>query len=103
LLLPGFIGLGALLLASTMSGALLWHVFVFGNIPVETLALLAAAGAILWVRRRELVVFYRRHLRRRRLAGAVTADLYAAFFWLGLGTCLAWSVMTIVFTVEMFR
>jgi hypothetical protein len=103
LLLPGFIGLGALLLAAAMFCALLGHFFVLGDSPVETLALLAAAGAILWYRRREVLVLYRRHLDRRRLAGRVMADIYGAFFWLGLGICLAWSVMTTVAALEMFR
>jgi putative oxidoreductase len=102
LLLPGFIGLGALLLAATMFCTLLGHVFVFGDTPVETLVLLAATTAILWYRRREVLVLCRRHLGRRRLAGLVTADLYAAFFWLGVGICLAWSVMTAVVALEMF-
>jgi putative oxidoreductase len=102
LLLPGFIGLGALLLAATMVCTLLGHFFVLGDSPAGTLALLAAAGAILWYRRRELLVLYRRRLGRRRLAGFVASDLYAALFWLGLGICLAWSVMTAVVAFEMF-
>ena len=102
LLLPGFIGLGALPLAATMFCALLGHVFLFGGSPVETLVLLAATSAILWYRRRELRVVYRRHFGRRRRTGLVTADLYGAFFWLGLGICLAWTVMTAVVALEMF-
>jgi putative oxidoreductase len=66
LLLPGLIGLGALLLATTMFCALLGHFFVFGDTPVETLVLFAASSAILWYRRRELLVPYRRDLDRRR-------------------------------------
>jgi hypothetical protein len=103
LLLPGFIGLGALLLVTTMFCALLGHFFVFRDGPVETIVLLAATSAILWYRRRELLVLYRGHLGRRLLAGLVAADLYAAFFWLGLGTCLAWSVLAAVVTLEMSR
>ena len=63
LLLPGLIGLGALLLATTMFCALL---FVFGDTPIETLVLFAASSAIFWYRRRELLVPYRRYLDRRR-------------------------------------
>src|SRR5258708_1941309 len=59
LLLPGFIGLGALLLAATIFCALLGHFFVFNDSPVETLVLLAATSGILWYRRRELLVLYR--------------------------------------------
>jgi putative oxidoreductase len=103
LLLPGFVGLGALLLATMTFCALLGHFFVFCDAPMETIALLAATSAILWHRRRELRVLYRHELGRRRLGGLVTADLYAAFFWLGIGTCLAWSVMSAVFTLAMFR
>jgi putative oxidoreductase len=65
LLLPGFIGLGALLLATTMFCALLGHFFVFGDSPVGTLALFAATTAILWHRRRELLVLNRRYFDRR--------------------------------------
>jgi putative oxidoreductase len=103
LLLPGFNGLGALLLAVTMVGALLGHLFVFGDSPVETLDLLAATGAILWYRRRELLVPYRRYLGRRGLAGLVVADLYLRFFWLWLGVGLAWSGMAAVLPVVLVR
>jgi putative oxidoreductase len=103
LLLPGFIGPGALLLATTMFCALLGHLFVFRDGPAQTIVLLAAASAILWHRRRELLVLYRRHFGRRRLGDLVTADLYAVFFWLGLGTCLAWSVLAAVVTLDLFR
>jgi putative oxidoreductase len=96
LLLPGFNGLSALLLAVTMVGTLLGHLFVFGDSQVETFDLLAAAGAILWYRRRELLVRYRRYLGRRSLASLVAADLYLRFFWLWLGVGLAWSVMAAV-------
>lgn len=47
--LSGFIGLDALLLAATMVGAQLGHLFVFGDSLVETLFLLAATSAILFV------------------------------------------------------
>jgi putative oxidoreductase len=66
LLLPGFIGLGALLLATTMFCALLGHFFVFGDSPVGTLVLFAATTAILWYRRRELLALNRRYFDRRR-------------------------------------
>jgi putative oxidoreductase len=102
LLLPGFIGLGALLLATTMLCALLGHFFVLGDSPDAALVLLAAASAILWYRRRELRVLYR-HLGRRRHAVLVAADLYGTFFWLGLGICAAWSIMTaVVVALELF-
>ncbi len=100
LLLPGFIGLGALLLATTTLCAMLGHFFILGDSRVGTLVVLVATSAILWYRRHELLVLYRRHLGRRRLAGFGTVDLYAAFFCLAIGTCLAWSVLI---AVEMFR
>ncbi len=103
LLLPGFIGLGALLLTATMFCTLLGHFFVFRDGSVETIVLLAATSTILWYRRRELLVLYRGHFGRRRLGDLVTADLYAVFFWLGLGTCLAWSVLAAVVTLDLFR
>jgi hypothetical protein len=33
----------------------------------------------------------------------VTADIYGTFFWLGLGICVVWSVMTaVVVALELF-
>jgi hypothetical protein len=102
LLRPGLVGLGALLLTTTSYGALLGHLFILGDSPIESLLLLAAAGTVLWFRRRELLALYHRHLDRRSLA-SLAADLYAAFFWVGLGTWLAWSALTAVMTFEMSR
>jgi putative oxidoreductase len=101
LLLPGFIGIGAVLLAATCLAALIGHFFVLGNTSLETVLLLAATSAILWYRRRELLVLYRRHLDGRGRMGLVAADFYTAFFWVGLGTCLVWTVMTAVVALEM--
>jgi putative oxidoreductase len=66
LLLPGLIGLGALLLAATMFCVLLGHIFGLGDTPVDTVVLFVASSAILWFHRRARFVLYRRYFGRRR-------------------------------------
>lgn len=54
LLVPGLASRGAVLLAATMIGAVLTHLFVIGGSPAPALVLLSICIAILWLRRSEL-------------------------------------------------
>lgn len=56
LLVPRFAGKAALLLAVTMTFAVLAHLTVIGGNPGPAILLLVLTGAIAWVRRRELAL-----------------------------------------------
>jgi putative oxidoreductase len=51
LLIPRLSGLGALLLAGTMLGAVATHLFVVGGSPLPAIILLIVTGVIAWGRR----------------------------------------------------
>jgi hypothetical protein len=51
LLVPALVGVGALVLASVMLGAVLTHLFVIGGSPVMPLVLLAVVAFIAYARR----------------------------------------------------
>lgn len=55
ILIPAFAAAGALLLAGTMLGAVLAHLFVIGGSPLGSLVLLAVTAFIAWVRRPQWV------------------------------------------------
>ena len=50
LLVPRFVGLGALLLAATMLGAVCTHLFLIGGSPVPAIVLLVLSSLLLWGR-----------------------------------------------------
>jgi uncharacterized membrane protein YphA (DoxX/SURF4 family) len=52
LLIPRTSGLGALMLAGVMVGAVLTHVFIVGGSPLMAIVLLVVTGLIAWARRR---------------------------------------------------
>jgi uncharacterized membrane protein YphA (DoxX/SURF4 family) len=51
LLVPSLAFFGALLLAATMIGAVITHLFVIGGNPAAPIGLLAATSTIAWLRR----------------------------------------------------
>jgi uncharacterized membrane protein YphA (DoxX/SURF4 family) len=55
LLIPRTSGLGALMLAGVMVGAVLTHVFIVGGSPLMAIVLLVVTGLIAWARRRRTV------------------------------------------------
>lgn len=63
LLFPTLAGLGGLLLACVMAGAVLAHLTVLGGSPLLPLALLAVTAFIAWGRRRRTL----RRLRRKTM------------------------------------
>jgi uncharacterized membrane protein YphA (DoxX/SURF4 family) len=52
LLIPRTSGLGALMLAGVMVGAVLTHVFIVGGSPLMAIVLLVVTGLVAWGRRR---------------------------------------------------
>ena len=54
LLVPGWAAFGALLLISTMVGAVFTHLFIVGGSPVPATVLLIGSLAIAWARRDQL-------------------------------------------------
>ena len=52
LLIPRTSGLGALMLAGVMAGAVMTHVFIVGGSPLMAIILLVVTGVIAWGRRR---------------------------------------------------
>ena len=59
LLTSRFAVFGAVLLISTMIGAVVTHLFIVGGSPVPAIVLLAGSSAIAWVRRHQLTKWYR--------------------------------------------
>lgn len=55
LLVPRFVGLGALLLVATMLGAVCTHLFLIGGTPVPALVLLILSAVVLWGRKERLL------------------------------------------------
>lgn len=53
LLVPGYDGAGAVLLAGVMLGAILAHLFVIGGSPAVAIVLLAVTVIIAWGRRKQ--------------------------------------------------
>jgi uncharacterized membrane protein YphA (DoxX/SURF4 family) len=51
LLIPRTSGLGALMLAGVMSGAVVTHLFIVGGSPVMAIILLVVTGVVAWGRR----------------------------------------------------
>ena len=51
LLLPRTSGLGALMLAGVMTGAVVTHVFIVGGSPLGAIILLVVTGVVAWRRR----------------------------------------------------
>src|SRR5437867_8077728 len=51
LLLPRTSGLGALMLAGVMAGAVMTHVFIVGGSPLMAIILLVVTGVVAWGRR----------------------------------------------------
>lgn len=51
LLIPRLSGLGAMILAATMVGAIFTHLFVFANSPLAPLILLVLVATVIWARR----------------------------------------------------
>ena len=51
LLIPRTSGLGALMLAGVMVGAVVTHVFIVGGSPLPAIILLVATGVVAWGRR----------------------------------------------------
>lgn len=58
LLVPKLIPIGALLLACTMVGAIVTHLFVFGDSPIVPIVLLGFNAVILWQRRKLLTAVF---------------------------------------------
>lgn len=54
LLVPRTVGFGALLLAATMVGAIITHLFVIGGSPVPAIVLLVVCSTIAWLNRGQL-------------------------------------------------
>ena len=52
LLIPRTSGLGALMLAGVMVGAVVTHVFVVGGSPLQAIILLIVTGVVAWGRRK---------------------------------------------------
>jgi len=52
LLIPRTSGLGALMLAGVMVGAVVTHVFIVGGSPLPAIILLVVTGVVAWGRRR---------------------------------------------------
>ena len=55
LLIPPAAAFGAILLACTMIGAILAHVLILHSNPGSPAVLLVLVGAIVWLRRRQIV------------------------------------------------
>ena len=55
LLLPRTSGLGALMLAGVMTGAVVTHVFIVGGSPLGAIILLVVTGVVAWGRRQPTV------------------------------------------------
>lgn len=54
LLIPGFAGLGALLLVCTMVGAVISHLTILGGSPAAPLGLLLLSAVVAWFRRGQI-------------------------------------------------
>jgi hypothetical protein len=50
-MVPSLVFFGAILLAATMIGAVITHLFVVGGSPAAAIVLLAATATIAWLRR----------------------------------------------------
>src|SRR6266581_4844614 len=57
LLIPRTSGLGALMLAGVMVGAVVTHVFVMGSSPLQAIILLIVTGVVAWGRRKRTMNF----------------------------------------------
>ena len=57
LLIPRTSGLGALMLAGVMVGAVVTHVFVVDGSPLQTIILLIVTGVVAWGRRKRTMNF----------------------------------------------
>ena len=57
LLIPRTSGLGALMLAGVMVGAVVAHVFVVGGSPLQAIILLIVTGVVAWGRRKRTMNF----------------------------------------------
>ena len=57
LLIPRTSGLGALMLAGVMVGAVVTHVFVVGGSPLQAIILLIVTGVVAWGRRKRTMNF----------------------------------------------
>ena len=55
LLLPRTSGLGALMLAGVMTGAVVTHVFIVGGSPMMAIILLVVTGIVAWGRRERTI------------------------------------------------
>jgi putative oxidoreductase len=51
---PSRAGLGAFLLACTLTGAILAHLFILHTSPIAPLALLIVVGLVIWLRRDQI-------------------------------------------------
>ena len=68
LLVPGAAAFGAILLACTMVGAILTHLFILHSSPAAPIVLLALVSAIIWLHRGRITG-------RRTTARPIPADL----------------------------
>ena len=57
LLLPRTSGLGALMLAGVMTGAVVTHVFIVGGSPLMAMILFVVTGVVAWGRRQRTMTF----------------------------------------------
>jgi len=55
LLIPRTSGLGALMLAGVMTGAVVTHIFIVGGSPLMAIILLVVTGVVAWARRRRTI------------------------------------------------
>ena len=55
LLIPRTSGLGAVILAAVMIGAVITHLFIVGGSPVMAIILLGVASLVAWVRREQTI------------------------------------------------
>jgi uncharacterized membrane protein YphA (DoxX/SURF4 family) len=60
LLIPRTSGLGALLLAGVMTGAVTTHLFIVGGSPLPAIVLLIVTGVIAWGRRQRTMNLFAR-------------------------------------------
>lgn len=60
LLIPRTSGLGALMLAGVMAGAVITHVFIVGGSPLGAIILLVVTGVVAWGRRQRTMNLFLR-------------------------------------------
>jgi putative oxidoreductase len=78
LLIPRTSGLGALMLAGVMVGAIVTHVFIGGGSPLTAIILLVVTGVVAWGRRQRTMKLLDSSLGQCRPRGATTRGRFTA-------------------------